>query len=112
MESRLATISPAHAETYTWIVEATEYSRWQSQSCRPENHCVLWIKGKPGSGKSTLMKYALQIAQERGDGDVVASFLFNARGQSLDKCAEGMYGSLLHQVLTELPHLYSDRTHV
>jgi hypothetical protein len=57
-------------------------------------------------------KYALQIAQERGDGDVVASFLFNARGQSLDKCAEGMYRSLLHQVLTELPHLYSDRTHV
>jgi len=112
MGSRQATIGLTHTDTCTWIVEAPEYLRWREESCRPENHGVLWIKGNPGCGKSTLMKYALNIAQERDDGDIVASFFFNARGQPLEKSAEGMYRSLLRQVLSRLPHLYSDRTHI
>lgn len=112
MDSRLATIGLAHADTCTWIAEAPEYVRWRDESCLPEHHGVLWIKGNPGCGKSTLMKYALDIAQERDDGNIIASFFFNARGQPLEKSAEGMYRSLLRQVLSKLPHLYSDRSHI
>ena len=111
MDSRQATIGLAHTNTCTWIVEAPEYVRWRDESCRSVHHGVLWIKGKPGSGKSTLMKYVLNDARERDDGDITASFFFNARGQPLEKSAEGMYRSLLRQVLSKLPHLYSDRTH-
>lgn len=112
MDSRQATIGLAHADTCTWIVEAPEYVRWRDESCLPEHHGVLWIKGNPGCGKSTLMKYALDIAQKRDDGNIIASFFFNARGQPLEKSAEGMYRSLLRQVLSKLPHLYSDRSHI
>lgn len=112
MGSRQATVGLAHTDTCTWLVEAPEYVRWLDESCLTAHHGVLWIKGNPGSGKSTLMKYALGIAQERDDGEIIASFLFNARGQPLEKCAEGMYRSLLYQVLSELPHLYSDQTHI
>jgi len=112
MGSRTATVGPAHAETCTWIVEAAEYVKWRDESFRSEHHGVLWIKGKPGSGKSTLMKYALGIAQERSCGETIVSFFFNARGQPLESSAEGMYRSLLCQILTKLPHLYSNQIHV
>ena len=112
MDSRQATVGLAHTNTCAWIVEAPEYVRWRDESYLPEHHGVLWIKGNPGCGKSTLMKYALNLAQDRGDGDVIASFLFNARGQFLEKSAEGMYRSLLHQLLRKLPHLYSSQTHI
>lgn len=78
MNSRLATIGPAHTETCTWVVEAPEYVRRRNESSRPEHHGVLWVKGKPGSGNSTLMKYALDIAQERDDGGTIAFFLFTS----------------------------------
>lgn len=112
MDSRQATIGLVHTDTCTWIVEAPEYVRWRDESCRSIHHGVLWIKSKPGSGKSTLMKYVLNDARERDSGDITASFFFNARGQPLEKSAEGMYRSLLRQVLSKLPHLYSDRIHV
>lgn len=86
MYSRQATIGIAHTDTCTWIVEAPEYLRWRDESCLPEHHGVLWIKGNPGCGKSTLMKYALDIAQKRDQdgGDIIVSFFFNARGQPLE----------------------------
>lgn len=112
MDSRQATIGLAHADTCTWIVEAPEYLRWRDECRRSEHHGVLWIKGNPGCGKPTLMKYALDITQERDDGDIIASFFFNARGQPLEKSAEGLYRSLLRQVLGKLPHVYSDRSHI
>lgn len=112
MASRLATIGPAHSDTCAWIVQTPEYVRWRNEGYRSEHHGVLWIKGKPGSGKSTLMKYALSNAQKRADGDIIVSFFFNARGQSLERSSEGMYRSLVYQLLSKLPHLYSDQNHV
>jgi ankyrin repeat protein len=112
MDSRLVTISPAHIETCQWVVDAPEYVRWCDDHYLPNHHGVLWIKGKPGSGKSTLMKYALGVAHSRNSGDTILSFFFNARGQSLETSAEGMYRSLLHQLLSKLPQIYSSKIHV
>ncbi|KAM0709344.1 hypothetical protein Q7P35_003382 [Cladosporium inversicolor] len=113
-DSRQATIGQAHTDTCTWIVEAPEYLRWRDESYLPTHHGVLWIKGNPdsGSGKSTLMKYTLRMTQEQACGDLIACFFFNARGEFLEGSAEGLYRSLPYQVLSELPYLYSDRTHI
>lgn len=65
---------------------------------------MLWIKGKPGSGKSTLMKYALKEAELAGSGSqtTTAGFFFNARGTlELEKTPMGLYRSLLHQILQQ-----------
>lgn len=71
-----------------------------------EHHGFLWIKGKPGAGKSTIMKQALQRVKRQLAGTIVISYFFNARGEDpLEKSTLGMYRSLLHQLLKALPHL-------
>lgn len=112
MSSRLASISPAHAKTCDWLVNTTEFKRWQDQSHRTENHGVLWIKGNPGAGKSTLMRFVLGVAEERESTDVVVSYFFNARGHALERSTEGLFRSLLHQILSKVPRLFSARFHI
>jgi ankyrin repeat protein len=104
MDSRLATIGIAHRDTCSWLYTRAEYLRWQDPEFRAEHHGFLWIKGKPGAGKSTLMKHALQNTQNLGQPEItIVSFFFNARGHELEKTTEGMYRSLLHQVYKAFP---------
>ena len=63
--------------------------------------------GKPGAGKSTLMKYALKEAPRKED-TVVVSFFFSARGSAIQKTSMGMFRSLLHQLLNQAPTMMSD----
>lgn len=51
MRYRHATILEAHPKTFEWAFQN------QLQSWLRSSHPVFWITGKPGSGKSTLMKY-------------------------------------------------------
>ncbi|KAM0718284.1 hypothetical protein Q7P37_006616 [Cladosporium fusiforme] len=104
MDERYNTISAAHAKTCRWLFKRDEYKTWRDPVYLPSHHGFFWIKGKPGAGKSTLMKCALQRGTKEFD-DVVISFFFNARGEQLEKSAEGMYRSLLCQLLEKLPHL-------
>jgi hypothetical protein len=60
---------------------------------------VLWIKGKPGAGKSTLMKYALRKSRELFKDHVIASYFFNARGTDLEKTPLGMFRSIVYQLI-------------
>lgn len=109
MDSRLATISFAHRDTCSWLFTRAEYLRWQDPESRALHHGFLWIKGKPGAGKSTLMKHALHHAQGLGQRNTtVLSFFFSARGHELEKTTEGMYRSLLHQVYKSHPDRLPD----
>jgi hypothetical protein len=104
MDSRLATIGIAHKDTCSWLYTQAEYLRWQDTESRASHHGFLWIRGKPGAGKSTLMKHALQHAQDLDQRNTaIFSFFFNARGRDLEKTTEGMYRSLLHQVYKAFP---------
>ncbi|KAF9772370.1 hypothetical protein IL306_009926 [Fusarium sp. DS 682] len=61
---------------------------------------LLWIKGKPGSGKSTLMKYAKDaLPPIYGTNTLVFSFFFYSRGHELQRTPIGLFRSLLHQLL-------------
>lgn len=73
----------------------------------PSHHRFLWIRGHAGTGKSTLMKFALSHEQDQsGSGDnIIISFFFHARGETLEKSVEGMYQSLLLRLLERAPHL-------
>ncbi|KAH7123077.1 hypothetical protein EDB81DRAFT_731796 [Dactylonectria macrodidyma] len=59
-----------------------------------ENHGFLWIRGKLGAGKSTIMSFAYKEATKHNQS-IVISFFFNARGGSLERSTTGMYRSLL-----------------
>ena len=83
-EDRLATIGKAHEETCQWLFDRDEYKAWRDPDKRRIHHGFFWIKGKPGTGKSTLMKCAYNRGLEEFTDDVILSFFFNARGVKLE----------------------------
>ncbi|KAI9855300.1 MAG: hypothetical protein M1813_009839 [Trichoglossum hirsutum] len=98
MGQRRCDITPASSNTCDWLLGKEHFTTWLSQ-----DHGLLWIKGKPGAGKSTLMEYALRNFEERrpNGGFVVASFFFHGRGAPMQRNALGMFRSILHQILTQ-----------
>jgi hypothetical protein len=105
MDWRRATIKLAYGNTCRWFFDSAEHKRWRDDSLLEEHHGFMWIRGKPGAGKSTLMKLAVKDADHRFSDDLKASFFFNARGTSLERSVEGMYRSLLYQLLVQCPEL-------
>jgi ABC-type molybdenum transport system ATPase subunit/photorepair protein PhrA len=92
---RLEAARVAHKGTCTWILTHQSYNNWLS-----EPHGLLWIKGNPGAGKSTVMAYlyrTYQTMQVQTD-DVVMSFSFHARGSLLQQSKIGMFRTLLYQL--------------
>ena len=88
---------PAHT-TCQWILGHKSYKRWYKNQ-----RGLLWIKGKPGAGKSTVLKYAFKAAKRNGEGLILASFFFHGRGSLVQKSPLGLFRSLLHQILQQVP---------
>lgn len=107
MEVRHATIKTAHSQTCEWILNTEEYRDWLNDDRVQEHHGFMWIKGKPGAGKSTILKYALARAKQSTPDITVINFFFNARGVELERSLEGMYRALLFQLLASHPPLQS-----
>lgn len=98
-------IKNAHANTCKWLNQKQEYLDWLDPLKLQDHHGFLWIKGKPVTGKSTLMKFALARARESMKDTVIASFFFNARGGDLEKSTIWMYRSLLLQLADGVPEI-------
>jgi len=105
VDSRWMSIKNAHTKTCKWLLKKSEYLDWLDTENLPEHHGFLWMKGKPGTGKSTLMKFAFANSRKSMRDKTILSFFFNARGSDLEKSTSGMYRSLLLQLLKRLPHL-------
>ncbi|KAF3256424.1 hypothetical protein TWF192_001849 [Orbilia oligospora] len=105
MDNRQVTIKTAHAETCRWLLTKPEFKNWLDDNQISDHHGFLWIKGKPGTGKSTLMKFALKHCERTIKKAKFLSFFFNARGEGLEKSTIGMYRSLLYQLLKKIPRL-------
>lgn len=106
IESRRLTIKEAHEKTCRWFLSHPSYKAWLGASQLKQHHGFLWVSGKPGAGKSTLMKFVHSTMAAKHSGyQVIASFFFNARGESLEKSVSGMYRSLLLQLLEGYPDL-------
>ncbi|KAM0804991.1 putative Pfs NB-ARC and ankyrin-domain-containing protein, partial [Usnea florida] len=103
MDQRGYLVESAATKTCTWLLSHEKYAAWLAQP-----HKLLWIVGKPGAGKSTLIRYALQNLSF--NNDVVTSFFFYGRGSDLQRSACGMLRSLLHQLLDHTPELLSKFT--
>ena len=104
MNDRRYGITTASVKTVQWLLQDPIYSAWQALQ-----NGMLWIKGKPGSGKSTLMKYALgqeMIAQE-SEGFLLIPFFFNARGSELQHTLPGFFRLLLYYLIDHIDVLRS-----
>lgn len=109
-------IAEAHKETFRWILndDPSEgkniFLRW----LEAENG-IFWVSGKPGSGKSTLMKF-LACHQKTSETVtlwaaphhcVIAQYYFWSAGTHLQKSLEGLIRSLLFEILRREPKLMS-----
>jgi DNA replication protein DnaC len=72
VHERRSQIHPAHAKTFSWIFYVENLPRDDAQSNfkqwledRHASQNIFWISGKPGSGKSTLMRYLWESPQTR-----------------------------------------------
>ncbi|KAG7123567.1 hypothetical protein HYQ44_002203 [Verticillium longisporum] len=109
LETRKATIKQAHKRTCRWFLQHPAYLDWLNPAMQKHDHGFLWMRGKAGAGKSTMMKFIYQQTKKklRSPDTSVASFFFNARGMDLEKSISGMYRSLLVQLLEKIPDLQS-----
>lgn len=86
-----------YENTCKWILKDENYNNWTNHKGG-----LLWLKGKPGSGKSTLMAFIYRHLK-RSDGKetgISLEHFFLGRGFSLQKNTNGMLRSLLHQLLS------------
>ncbi|RGP59031.1 vegetative incompatibility protein het-e-1 [Fusarium sporotrichioides] len=67
MQERELTIKDAHEGTFSWIFEDDDIIGFKNWLVSDET--LYWITGKPGSGKSTLMRYLLQPVSQDQDGN-------------------------------------------
>ena len=108
IDERLTHLTPAQGNTCRWFLSKSEYTNWRN-NVKLHDHCgFLWIKGNPGTGKSTLMKFLFETQRSSTRNDplqILLSFFFLARGTAEEKSTVGLYRSLLHQLFQEVPSL-------
>lgn len=117
-------VPKAHRETFSWILdplnrdnEASKLRQWLQRT----DTGIFWVSGKPGSGKSTLMKFVADHEETRkalsawaqGQKLIIASHYFWWSGTVLQKSQDGLLRTLLYVILRQCPKLirflYEDR---
>ncbi|KAI1256787.1 hypothetical protein MGN70_001913 [Eutypa lata] len=118
IKERQHRIPEAYIETFTWIFKGSS----PDQSCQIKFVDFLqgagnlfWVQGKPGSGKSTLMKFLSSHAESRlhlgqwASGSerklLLASHFFWYAGTRLQKSQAGLLRSLLYEILRQCPEI-------
>ncbi|KAH0533236.1 hypothetical protein TsFJ059_001827 [Trichoderma semiorbis] len=97
---RYEKISPGHSGTSEWIWTHNEYKSWSNS----ETSGLLYIQGKPGSGKSTLTKYFdsnLPTMEPAARKAIVAKFFYSFREGEIQRSHFNMLLSLLHNILDQ-----------
>jgi hypothetical protein len=121
MSDRYEAVVEPHPTTFDWAFEdsKSEQLPWDNLSVwLKTGRGVYWVSGKPGSGKSTLMKHIYDDRRTRSylrnwaDNQAtreaplcVASFFFWNSGTAEQRSQVGMLRSLLFQVLKQQPDL-------
>jgi NACHT domain len=106
IDARHSNIKAAHAKTCMWLLQHPAYMDWLDPEMFAQHCGFFYINGKPGVGKSTLMKFIYtRTGKGTADNAATISFFFSARGHDLEKSTLGMHRSLLWQLLEKLPDL-------
>jgi hypothetical protein len=111
-DRRLEQIDPRLSQTFDWAFEddSLGITQWLQ-----DGQGLFWIRGKPGSGKSTFMKFLYNddrtkelLYQWKSNSSLFTpSFFFHHRGTNLQKSFEGLLRSIISQVLEKDHRLFS-----
>ncbi|KAL8654961.1 MAG: hypothetical protein Q9226_003228 [Calogaya cf. arnoldii] len=117
IEAREDEIVDPFEGTCRWIFDPptdqeNDTPKWHSfRQWLEAGKAVYWISGKPGSGKSTLMKYivgeprtAQYLSEWEPDTDlIIATFFFKDLGTELQKSVTGLLRSMIWQIARYWP---------
>ena len=114
---RFTDVRKAHKRTFDWMlgeqeevsVPPTNFRHWLQFG-----DGIYWIGGKAGSGKSTLLKFLVDHPTTSADlqrwagpeaKTIMVSWFFWNAGSPMQRSREGLFQSLLFQILRRCPYL-------
>ena len=111
--ARIGEVHEAHEKTFQWLFDPAivSFADWL-QNPHLEEYPIYWIQGKPGSGKSTLMKFAMrdsrlsELLSTQTGGDLE---LRAAGTTSIDPDTQSVQGESLHHHWTIAAFFFHDR---
>ncbi|PNP75182.1 hypothetical protein FNYG_11325 [Fusarium nygamai] len=83
--------------TSHWLVQEALFTKWRA------SYGLLWLRGSEGSGKSTLMKQALESCQ--GPSSIHLTYSFFPSGDEA-RTRLGLFKSLLRQLVPQAPEAF------
>ncbi|KAL2044714.1 hypothetical protein N7G274_002488 [Stereocaulon virgatum] len=109
--NRVQAVEVAYVETYNWLFDRKLGLCDWLEGRTPNS--IFWIQGKPGSGKSTVMKHLMNHHKTRellgtyhGSPWLVAGYFFHDRGTLIQKSVKGFLGEILYQILRQRKELF------
>lgn len=107
MDYRRQAIRPPSNDTCGWLKSLPVYQQWSGQG-----HGFLWLKGKVGAGKSTLIKHAVEEMKTKYDESsaLVVGHFHDARGTDLERSLLGLFRSIVYQLFTQDQNLLAQYT--
>jgi hypothetical protein len=123
MYHREGEITAAHSKTFEWVFRSQDHEKQENSEKASFDHQfanwlrsdelgpIYWITGKPGSGKSTFVRYLFQheivlayLQSWAGKKPIsMAGFFFWTSGSKEQRSQTGLLRSLLHQLLSVHP---------
>ncbi|KAI1491228.1 hypothetical protein F5X96DRAFT_488961 [Biscogniauxia mediterranea] len=110
--ARIRQVSPNHKDSFEWLfTDKVAFREWLADD-KDEFSPIFWITGKPGSGKSTIMRFAMQDPRllslvPDGEGKPLGYF-FHLRGKNtVQKSLHGMLRELVYQLLLQFPNYFN-----
>lgn len=106
MNRRMNEIAKRHTKTFAWIFDPEGQQPWDSfaEWLSGSSDKVYWIRGKAGSGKSTLMKFILdsketmKFLNQRAPDHAIYSYFIWSSGSEVQRSLTGLLCSLVYQI--------------
>ena len=114
---RYSSVTEAHHQTFGWVFrevcDLEDQSSGNLLTWLQEGSGIFWVSGKPGSGKSTLMKFVVDHPQtlpalsswSSPKPAYIANHFFWSAGTPMQKSWQGLLQTLLYEIFRQLPDL-------